>query len=557
MPFDLGGYFRGPARDDIVAALVLAILLVPQCLAYALLAGLPPQVGLYASLLPLVAYALLGSSPLLGIGPVALLALMISQAVGAAPSHYAASQAALVLAAEVGLLLGAAALLRLDSLASLLSAPVLRGFETGAALSIAASQLPVLVGASARGSTLPEVALSWWQSATPWSSASAAFGVLALLLLWAARGRVRRLVGRWRPDAQAQLAERLVPLVLLALAMALASAWQVQQHGVALVGALPAMALPLALPPLDAALWRQLLPSAAPIALVAYVSSLAVAESLAFRRGQRIVPRRELAGLAGANLMAAVSGGMPVAGSFSRSVVNFDAGMKTRAGGVWAAMAMGLAVLGLSGPLAWLPKPVLAATIVVAVLSVLNFSSFRQAWRYARPEGVLMCAVAALTACVGVELALAVGVGSSVALLLQRTSRPHVARIGRVPGTEHFRNALRHAVQATPGIVQLRIDESLVFTNTRQLFDVVAAAAAADPDTQRVVLLMSPVNSIDYSGLEALQALHDSLAARGIRLDLSEVKGPVLDRLRSSGWERWFQGRVYLSHHLAVQDGSA
>ena len=168
-----------------------------------------------------------------------------------------------------------------------------------------------------------------------------------------------------------------------------------------------------------------------------------------------------------------------------------------------------------------------------------------------------MCAVAALTACVGVELALAVGVGSSVALLLQRTSRPHVARIGRVPGTEHFRNALRHAVQATPGIVQLRIDESLVFTNTRQLFDVVAAAAAADPGTRRVVLLMSPVNSIDYSGLEALQALHDSLAARGIRLDLSEVKGPVLDRLRSSGWERWFHGRVYLSHHLAVQDGSA
>jgi SulP family sulfate permease len=557
MPFDFGAYFRGPARDDIVAALVLAILLVPQCLAYALLAGLPPQVGLYASLLPLVAYALLGSSPLLGIGPVALLALMIAQAVGAVPAGVTVSQAALVLAAEVGFLLGAAALLRLDSLASLLSAPVLRGFETGAAVSIAASQLPVLVGAAAGGSTLPDVARSWVQSSSPWNHLSAAFGLVTLVVLWGARGRANRLIGRWRPAAQAQLAERLVPLLVLALAMALAAAWQVQRAGVGLVGALPAMTLPLALPPLDAALWWQLFPSAAPIALVAYISSLAVAESLAFRRGQRVLPRRELAGLAGANLVAAVSGGMPVAGSFSRSVVHFEAGMRTRAGGVWVAIAMALAVLLLSAPLAWLPKPVLAATIIVAVLSVLSPAPFRQAWHYDRAEWALMCAVALVTACIGVEAALALGVFGSVALLLQRTARPHMAQIGRVPGTEHFRNTQRHAVEATPGVVQLRIDESLVFTNARQLFDLVAAAVDTQPGTRRVLLLMSPVNSIDYSGLEALQSLHDALAARGIRLDLSEVKGPVLDRLQAAGWEQWFKGRVFLSHHLALQDAAA
>lgn len=557
MPLDLGAYFRGPARDDIVAALVLAILLVPQCLAYALLAGLPPQVGLYASLLPLVAYALLGSSPLLGIGPVALLALMIAQAVGAVPAGVTASQAALVLAAEVGFLLAAAALLRLDSLASLLSAPVLRGFETGAAVSIAASQLPVLVGAAAGGSTLPGVVQSWSQSSSVWNPLSAAFGIAALVLLWGARGRANRLIGRWRPAAQAQLAERLVPLVVLALAMALAAAGQVQRDGVGLVGALPAMTLPLGLPPLDRALWWQLLPAAAPIALVAYISSLAVAESLAFRRGQRVLPRRELAGLAGANLVAAVSGGMPVAGSFSRSVVNFEVGMRTRAGGLWVALAMALAVLLLSAPVAWLPKPVLAATIIVAVLSVLSLAPFRQAWHYDRAECVLMCAVALVTACLDVGAALALGVFGSVALLLQRTARPHMAQIGRVPGTEHFRNAQRHAVEATPGVVQLRIDESLVFTNARQLFDMVGAAVDAQPGTRRVLLLMSPVNSIDYSGLEALQSLHDALAARRIRLDLSEVKGPVLDRLQAGGWEQWFKGRVFLSHHLGLQDTAA
>lgn len=549
---DLRGYFAGPAREDVVAALVVAILLVPQCLAYALLAGLPAQAGLYASLLPLLAYALLGSSPLLGIGPVALLALMIAQAVHATPG-VVPTQVALVLAAEVGVLLGLAACLRLDSLASLLSAPVLRGFETGAALTIVASQLPELLGASVRGSALPEVVRNWLGAARPWNSASAAFGLVALALLWGARGRVRRLVGRWRPDAQARMVERLVPLGLLALAMGVAALWQVQRAGVSLVGALPMIALPLAWPPRDAALWWQLLPSAATIALVAYVSSLAVAESLAFRRGQRIAPRRELAGLAGANLVAAVSGGMPVAGSFSRSIVNFDAGTRTRAGGAWVALAMALATALLSTPLAWLPKPVLAATIIVAMLASLNFVPFRQAQLYARAEWLLMCSVALLTACVGVEAALAVGVGGSIALLLQRTARPHVALIGRVPGTQHFRNVERHAVEPTPGVVQLRIDESLVFTNARQLFDCVAAATAT-AGTRRVVLLMSPVNAIDYSGLEALQALHDALAARAIRLDLSELKGPVLDRLRHSDWERWFKGKVYLSHHLAVQD---
>jgi SulP family sulfate permease len=203
-----------------------------------------------------------------------------------------------------------------------------------------------------------------------------------------------------------------------------------------------------------------------------------------------------------------------------------------------------------------MPAAVLAATILVAVLSGLEAAPFREAWRYSRPEGALMVVVALLTLVQGVAWALTVGVAGSIALLLQRTARPHVALIGRVPGTEHFRNVGRHDVELTPGVVALRIDESLLFTNARQLADVVQQHVAAHPGTRRVVLLMSPVNRIDFSGLAALHALHDTLRERGVRLDLSEVKGPVLDALRASDWSDWFEGEVFLSHHQAMQDTS-
>ena len=547
-------YRRLALRDDLVAALVVSVLLIPQSLAYAQLAGLPPQVGLYASLLPLVAYAALGSSQLLGVGPVAVLALMISQALAQRPGGSGVPDAALVLAAEVGLVLAGAAWLRLDALAALLSVPVLHGFEAGATLSIALSQLPVLLGASARGSSLPAVVESWRHAATLWTPLTALYGGLAMLALWTSRRHLIDGLSRWWSRPRATTVARFAPLLVLGVATACAAFTDAGGRGVALVGALPDLAPVVALPPLDVVLWMRLFPSALPIALVAFVSSLVVAESLARRHGGRVVPRRELMGLAGANLAAAVSGGMPVAGSFSRSVVNADAGSRTRMAGVFTAALMALAMLLLARPLAWLPDAVLAATIMVAVLSGLSLAPYKLAWRYSHSECMLMVGVTVLTVLQGVAWALGMGVAASIALLLRRTARPHVALIGRIPGSEHFRNADRHEVEMTPGVLGLRIDESLLFTNARQLADVVVRMLAKRADTQRVVLLMSPVNRIDFSGLEALQSLHEALAGRGVRLDLSEVKGPVLDRLRRGDWTRWFRGRVFMSHQLAMAD---
>ena len=548
--------YRGSAlRDDLVAAFIVAILLIPQSLAYALLAGLPPQVGVYASLLPMAAYAALGSSSVNSVGPVAVVALLTAQAIAPVLADGTpATAAALVLAAEAGLLLGAAALFRLDALAALLSTPVLHGFSTGAALAISLSQLPTLLGSPARGFTAPDVIGSWWRAGVAGHALTAAFGLGSLALLVLARRHARGLLARWFTPVMASVLSRCTPLVVVAAGIGLAWALSADARGVALVGALPPFALPLALPPLDAALWWRLLPSAVPLALVTFVSSLAVSEGLALRRREQVDARRELTGLAAADLVAACSAGMPIGGSFSRGALNAEAGARTRASGAWAALLMALAMLLLTAPLAWLPRAVLAASIVIAVMSVVEWRAFAEAWRYSRSEFAVMVAVGLLTLMLSSEAALAAGVALSIGLLLQRSANPHVARIGRVGDTEHYRNVDRHEVQCTPGVLALRIDESLVFTNARRLTNVVAQHLAALPDTRRVVLLMSPVNAIDYSALEALRALHDVLAERGIRLDLSEVKGPVLDRLRAGAWDRWFEGRVFLSHHQGMLD---
>ena len=547
-------YGRDFLRDDLLAALVVSVLLIPQSIAYAMLAGLPPQVGLYASLLPLVLYAALGSSPHLGLGPVAVLALMIAQTIGQAPAGVSPGEAALVLAAEVGLILAAAAALRLDALASLLSVPVLHGFETGATLSIALGQLPMLLGSPAKGSELPALLASAADSGWRWHGLSALYGLAALALLLLARRGLTPLLRRWLAPARAAMLARLAPLLILLGAMACAWAADARSSGVALVGRLPPLQLAPSLPRLDAQLWLALLPGALLVALVGYVSSLVVAESLARRVGRRIDARAELRGLAGANIAAALTGGMPVAASFSRSVLMYDAGSRTRMTGAFIAVLMGLAMVALAGPLALLPKAVLAATIMVAVLSGLKLSPYAEAWRYARPEGLLMLAVTVLMLVWGAGAALGLGVLGSIALLLQRTASPHVALIGRVPGTEHYRNVDRHRVECRPGVLGLRIDESLLFTNARSLTEVVQSYLSQQSEpTARVVMQMSPVNGIDFSGLEALRELHDTLRRQGIRLDLSEVKGPVLDRLRAGGWQAWFRGEVFLSHHQGME----
>jgi SulP family sulfate permease len=558
MPFsrlrgDLIRYRDAALADDLVAAVIVSVLLVPQSVAYALLAGLPPEAGVYASLLPMLAYAVLGSSNVNSIGPAAVLALMTAQAIAPAVANdVPAADAALVLAIESGVMLALAALLKFDALASLLSVPVLQGFSVGASLSILLSQLPVLFGARAAGFNLVEVFGSWWRGGHGIHLATAAFGVGALVLLVIARRHATSWLGRWMPTRTAHLASRAAPLAVIVLATVVAWAVSASSAGVRLVGDLPPLHPRLTWPDVAWSVWQQLLPGAALIALVTFVSSLAVAENLGLQRGKRVSARRELMGLAGSNLAAGFGGGMPVGGSFSRTAVNAEAGARTRWAGVFAALFTGIGMLLFAAPLALLPKAVLAATIVMSVLAAGEWRGFAEAWRYSHGEAAMMAAVAAITVLKDAQWALAFGVALSIALLLQRTARPHAVVVARMPGTEHYRNVLRYATEATPGLLGIRIDESLLYINARQLPDVVVGCLDGAPGTTRVLLQMSPVNHIDFSGVEALRSLQDLLARRRVRLDLSEVKGPVLDALVASDWLRWFRGSLYLSHHQGV-----
>ncbi|MEX8503101.1 MAG: SulP family inorganic anion transporter [Leptothrix ochracea] len=550
-------YRSGPLGDDVVAAVIVTILLVPQSLAYAMLAGLPPVVGVMASLLPIVAYALLGSSSTLAVGPVAVLSMMTAQAIlpVAQAQGVAPHLAALVLALEIAAVYLIAVVLRLEVLAALLGAPVLHGFITGASIAIALGQLPSLLGVAVKGNTLTEMIASASKAATLMPQGTTALiGLGALLLLWLSRkygtkaGKALGLSPRG-----AQMAARMAPMLVVVFALVLIASTPVWSHGVSLAGRID-LKDGLQTPSLlDAPMgvWTALMAPATLLGLVGYVESLAVAEALGSKRGEKISPRRELLGLAGANAVAGVTGGMPVTGGFSRSVVNFDAGARTRAAGIWTALFLGIAVFLLGDVLRFLPKAVLAATIIIAVLSLIDLHPFQQAWRFAKTEFALMSAVTLLTVVSGVEEALLVGVLVSVALLLQRTARPHWAEVGRVAGTETFRNVRRFEVETQPEILSIRIDESLLFTNSRWVAEELNDQVQKRSGLKHVVLMMSGVNDIDLTGLDGLIQLDKDLQLQGITLHLSEVKGPVRDRLHAVGLDEWLSGDLFNTQHEA------
>jgi SulP family sulfate permease len=311
---------------------------------------------------------------------------------------------------------------------------------------------------------------------------------------------------------------------------------------------------PVAVPSVDLALWQDLALPALLISIIGFVESVSVAHTLAAKRRERIRPDQELIGLGAANIASAFSGGYPVTGGFARSVVNFDAGAVTPAAGVLTAGGIALAAVFLTPFLHFLPKATLAATIIVAVLSLIDLGALKRTWAYSKADFGAMAATIALTLVYGVEAGIVAGVAISVGFHLYRTSRPHWAIVGQVPGTEHFRNIKRHAVIISPKVLSVRIDESLYFPNARFLEDLIVDLVAESPAIEHVVLMCPAVNFIDASALESLEAINERLASTKVKLHLSEVKGPVMDRLRSVHFLDDLTGQVFLSQFDALQE---
>ncbi|SDP31938.1 sulfate permease, SulP family [Sulfitobacter litoralis] len=547
-------YDKSALSNDLMAAVIVTIMLIPQSLAYALLAGLPPEAGLYASIVPILLYAVFGTSRALAVGPVAVVSLMTAAALGniADQGTMGYALAALTLALLSGVMLLVMGVFKLGFLANFLSHPVISGFITASGVIIAASQIKHLLGIDASGGNLAELLMSIWGNLGNVNWTTVSIGVSAtLFLFWVRKGLKPFLRARGVGPRAADVATKAGPVAAVVVTTLAVWFFDLAGQGVKIVGAVPQSLPPLTMPDLSFDLMGNLLLPAFLISVIGFVESISVAQTLAAKRRQRINPDQELIGLGAANIGAAFTGGYPVTGGFARSVVNFDAGAQTPATGAYTAVGLAIAALALTPLVFFLPQATLAATIIVAVLTLVDFTILKKSWSYSKSDFAAVLTTMLITLGSGVELGVTCGVVLSIFLHLYKTTKPHIAEVGLVPGTEHFRNINRHDVETCPTVLTLRIDESLYFANARFLEDCIYDRLAGDTCLRHVVLMCSAINEIDFSALESLEAINTRLRDMGIKLHLSEVKGPVMDRLKKQHFISDLTGSVFLSQHEA------
>ncbi|MEZ5758632.1 MAG: sulfate permease [Emcibacteraceae bacterium] len=551
-----GDYSRDSLIADVIAAVIVTIMLIPQSLAYALLAGLPAEVGLYASIAPLVLYAIFGTSRTLAVGPVAVVSLMTATATSmiAEPGTIGYIETAIALAMLSGIFLAIMGLFRLGFIANFLSHPVMTGFITASGILIAISQLKHIFGVKMTGHNLLEQVGSLISKLGEINSTTLLIGIGCLIFLSYVRsGLMGLLLKVGIGEKVANILVKAGPVFAVIATIILASGLSLDQQGVDIVGLVPQGLPKLHMPDLSLELIEKLGSAAILISLVGFVESISVAQTLAAKRRQQIDPNQELIALGMSNIGSAVSGGYPVTGGFARSVVNFDAGAVTPAAGGFTAIGIALATVFLTPLLYFLPKATLAATIIIAVLSLVKIKPIVETWRYSKGDFFAMFLTIVLTLMMSVEIGITAGVVSSFVLFMYRTTVPHYAVVGQVAGTEHFRNVKRHKVITDPRIISVRVDESLYFSNIRYFENAINELVASNPKCEHVILMCSAVNSIDTSALESLEAINSRLKAVNIKLHLSEVKGPVTDRLAHSHFLENLTGKIYLSQYEAFK----
>lgn len=548
-------YNRKSFTNDVVVALIVSIMLIPQSLAYAQLAGLPAEIGLYASMAPLLLYAIFGTSRSLSVGPVAVTSLMTLAAVApiaaqGTPEYLAAAMALALLTGVILLILG---FLKLGFLSNFMSFPVMAGLGTAVGIQIATSQLTPMLGIPSEGGTFLSNFISLVKNFGQINIYITAIGVPSFIFLLLVRKYLVTLLTRaGMGKGLAGILAKMGPVLAIIITILVVAGLDLDQQGVKIVGAVPSGLPAIALPPFDLSLWSQLATPAILIAIVGYVASISVAQTLASKKRQHVDPNQELVALGVANIGASISGGFPVAGGFSRSIVNFEAGAETPAAGAFAAIGIALVTLFLTPQLYFLPSATLGATILVAVLSMVNFKAVKITYAYSPTDGIAMALTIILTLTLGVIAGLIAGIGISLMMYLYRTSRPHMAIIGQVPGTQHFRNIDRHDVVTTSLIVSARIDESLYFPNARFMESKVSEMVALNPEVKHFILNCSAVNSIDASGLESLKAINIRLKEGDIAFHLSEIKGPIMDGLKKTPFYQELKERIHFTHYQAV-----
>ncbi len=550
-------YNKQDFNGDIFAGIITAILLIPQGIAYAMLAGLPAQLGLYASILPPAIYALLGSSRTLSVGPVSIAAIMIASVLSS-PEIMAFGNTvenAIILAAEGGLILLLMACFRMGGLVNFISHPVLTGFTSGAAILILFSQVSHLLGLPKTHCTIDFGC--YYSSFQLLNVFTLGLGLLCLFILFFFGSPLVTFL-KYLKVKQAYITafSKSSPLLVIIISTGLVTIYQLADiQQVAIVGGIQS-----GLPDISFTFihnfpqWKALLPSALFIAIIAYVESVAIAKVTANLRNQRIDPNQELLALGAANLASSISGGMSVAGGFSRTMVTFSAGARTQIAMVIAVILLCFAVSFFAHQFTLIPKAALAAIILVAIAPLIKFREIINTWKYDKADGMAEVATLLGVLIFGIEEGIAFGVLITILCYLRRTSHPHIAIVGRIPHSEHFRNIKRHDVETWQNLLLIRIDENISFANISYIINFIDQETHCNNELKHVILIFSSVSHIDRTAFEALENLIMSLKKQSILLHLTEVKGPVMDKLQQTDFLNHLKpGKVFFQTIEAVE----
>jgi len=512
-------------KDDAIAGFIVAILIIPQAIGYGLLAHVPPSVALSSCILPLIAYALLGRSHALAIGPVAIISLMVGDALSTLPADqtFAAAQ---LLALQTALILGVLRIFNLGNLVHLIGHPVVHGFTSAAAILIISKQIPHMMGT---------------QSILDWNidTVTAFFSAIALSVLI-----ISRII-------KLPYMSKLGPLLVVTLGIIAVINLPNTFKTIQLSESTAALQFTIDLP---WHLFNALLPNAILIAIIGFIESTSVAKNLAHKRKEKVYANQELMGITFANFAAAISHGYPVAGGFGRTMVNHDAGATSPLAGVFTAIFVAIFMLFGSQLIGYIPMAALGAIVTLAVWSLLDFSHVLHNWQIHPKENAIWLVTFLVVLVEGVEAGILSGVVISIFFLLRSASKPHIAIIGRIPGTAHFRNVKRYDVQTHESLLAIRIDEGLHFANQDAIDDFLEKAINNHPKIKDLLIVCSAVNVLDSDGIELLQKWHDKLLDQGKQLHLAEVKGPIMDELEKRGFiEQLKPGQVFLSTHQAFE----
>lgn len=543
----LPSYKRENLRWDLLAGLTTAIMLVPQAMAYAMLAGLPPIVGLYSSIVPLIVYALFGTSRELAVGPVAMDSLLVAAGVGALvasgqPEYWVYATMLALMMGVIQLIMG---VMRLGFLVNFLSRPVISGFTSAAALIIGFSQLKHMLGVKLpRTHLIHETLWSALSQLASWSLPTVAIGVASVIILVVLKKKA--------PS---------VPRALVVVVLMTLITWGLglDARGVSIVGSVPAGLPSPSLPSLNTEVMMQLLTTALPLALVAFMEAISVAKALARQSRYEVEPNQELIAIGLANIAGSFFRAYPVTGGFSRSAVNASAGAKTPVASIVTALLVAVALMFFTPLFYYLPNAALAAIIMTAVFGLIDVQEVRKLWAVSRPELALLGVGFVATLSLGIAPGIGVGVLAALAWFVFRTTRPHYAILGRIPGTRDFRNVKNYPevnTHADDGVLILRMDAQLYFGNAQFLKDILAAEEALLPTPMRALIIEACANNqLDTSAASALSELIEAYADRDILVRFSHVKRPVYDMMVKTGLvAQAGEGAFFLNVHDALAD---